>query len=95
MSVFERDEALAKVGKEVEVHDYIDPEDSDSGMIFSKEVPAGTTGRVIHANLQCRFAHPEYEPADHYEVVIEWDLPGRPADRLDKSAYQLFITELT
>jgi hypothetical protein len=95
MPVFERDEAMSKIGKEIEVRDWVDPEDSDAGMCFSKDVPAGTTGRVIHANLQYRFSDPKFEPGDHYEVVIEWDLPGRPADNVDKSAYQLFITELT
>jgi hypothetical protein len=90
---FTREEALAKVGIRVELHDDID-ESGEGGMYFSDKVPAGTTGTVIHANLDHRFSHPEYEPSDLYEVVIEWNLPGCPIDSFDDQAYKLFITEL-
>ena len=64
---FDRDEALAKIGKRVQLHDAAD---DDLRTSFSKNVPAGTVGRVIHANLYHRFTHPEYEPIDFYHVVI-------------------------
>ena len=57
-------------------------------------VPAGTIGQVIHANLDCRFTHEEYEPADLYTVVIEWDSLNRRIDMFDASDYERFITEL-
>jgi len=61
---------------------------------FSKDVPAGTIGQVIHANLFHRFTHPEYEPVDFYDVVIEWDSLDRRISMFDESDYKLFITEL-
>ena len=88
---FDKDEALAKVGRRVQLHDYAEDSFSTS---FSKDVPAGTTGQVIHANLVYRFTHEEYEPADLYEVVIEWDALNRRIDMFDESDYQRFITEL-
>ena len=63
-------------------------------MSFSKDVPAGTIGRVIYANLVYRFTYPEYEPADLYEVVIEWDSLDRRTDMVDDSDCELFLTEL-
>jgi hypothetical protein len=42
---------------------------------------------VIHANLVYRFTHEEYEPADLYEVVIEWDSLNRRIYMFDESAY--------
>jgi hypothetical protein len=89
--LFERDEVLAKIGKRVQIHDY---EEDDFSTSFKEAVPAGTTGRIIHANLMCRFKNPEYEPADVYEVVIEWDALDRRIDMFDPSAYERFITEL-
>ena len=88
---FERDEVLAKVGRRVQIHDY---EEDDFSTSFKEAVPAGTTGHVIHANLDYRFTHPEYEPADFYHVVIEWDALDRRIDVFDESDYKLFITEL-
>jgi hypothetical protein len=49
---------------------------------------------VIHANLVHRFTHKEYEPADVYEYVIEWDALSRRIDLFDASDYERFITEL-
>ena len=86
-----RDEAFAKIGKGVQLHDY---EEDDFRTSFSEQVPAGTTGQVIHANLVCRFTHEEYEPADVYEYVIEWDALDRRIDMFDASDYERFITEL-
>jgi hypothetical protein len=60
----------------------------------SQDVPAGTTGQVIHANLVYRFRHEESEPADVYELVIEWDSLNRRIDMFDPSDYERFITEL-
>ena len=88
---FDRDEALAKNGKRVQLHDY---EEENFRTSFKEAVPAGTTGQVIHTNLVCRFTHPEYEPADVYEYVIEWDSLDRRIDMFDERAYSLFITEL-
>jgi hypothetical protein len=90
---FERDEVLAKVGRRVQIHDYVDA-DGQGGMYFSKDIPDGTTGQVIHANLVYRFTYEEYEPADVYEVVIEWDSLNRRIDMFDASDYERFITEL-
>ncbi len=88
---FDRDEAFAKIGKRVQLHDF---EDDSIRTSFSDAVPAGTTGRVIHANLDCRFTNPKYEPADLYEVVIEWDSLDRRIDMFDAGDYERFITEL-
>jgi hypothetical protein len=49
---------------------------------------------VIHANLVYRFKHEDYEPADIYELVIEWDSLNRRIDMFDESDYQRFIAEL-
>ena len=87
----ERDEAFAKIGKRVQMHDY---EEENFRTSFKEAVPAGTTGRVIHANLVCRFTHPEHAPADVYEYVIEWDSLGRRIDMFDPSDYERFMTEL-
>ena len=90
----ERDEVLANIGTRVQLHDY---EEDDFSTSFKEAVPAGTTGRVIHANLMCRFTafiDPGDEPADVYEVVIAWDALDRRIDMLDPSAYERFITEL-
>ena len=38
------------------------------------DVPEGTTGRVVEAD--------EIEPGG-YELVVEWDLPGRPKRQHD------------
>ena len=75
----------------VQLHDYAEENFRAS---FKEAVPAGTTGRVIHANLLCRFTHPEYEPADVYEYVIEWDALNRRIDMFDPSDYERFIAEL-
>ena len=88
---FERDEVLAKIGKRVQLHDY---EEENFRTSFKETVPAGTTGRVIHANLICRFTHEEYEPADLYELVIEWDSLNQKINMFDPSDYERFITEL-
>jgi hypothetical protein len=88
---FERNEVLAKIGKRVQIHDDMG---THGRMDFSKDIPAGTTGQVIHANLVHRFTHPEYDPADVYEVVIEWDALDRRIAMFDETAYGLFITEL-
>jgi hypothetical protein len=88
---FERDQVLAKIGKRVQIHDYVD---ETGGMYFSKDIPDGTMGKVMHANLAHRFIHEEYEPADIYELVIEWDSLNRRVDMFDESAYRWFITEL-
>jgi hypothetical protein len=88
---FDRDEALAKIGKRVQLHDY---EEDNFRTSFSEHVSAGTRGLVIHANLVCRFTHPEHDPADVYEYVIEWDSLNRRIDMFDPSDYERFITEL-
>lgn len=88
---FDRDEALAKIGRRVQLHDYAEENFRTS---FKEAVPAGTTGQVIHANLICRFTHEEYEPADVYELVIEWDSLNRRIDMFDPSDYERFISEL-
>jgi hypothetical protein len=59
-----REEALAKVGTRICVSEP-----------FYKDVLPGTTDTVIHANIACRFANPEYGYADLYELVVAWDLP--------------------
>jgi hypothetical protein len=48
---FERDEVLAKIGKRVHIRDYVDA-DGQGGMYFSKDVPDGTTGQVIHGSIR-------------------------------------------
>ncbi len=88
---FDRDEAFAKVGKRLQLHDY---EEDNFRTSFKEAVPAGTTGQVIHANLVHRFTHEEYEPADVYEYVVEWDSLDRRIDMFDASDYERFITEL-
>ena len=88
---FDRDEALAKIGKRVQLHDY---EEEHFRTSFKEAVPAGTIGQVIHANLDYRFTHPEYEPADLYKVVVEWDALDRRIDMVDASDYERFIIEL-
>ena len=88
---FDRDEVVAKIGKRVQLHNY---EEENFRTSFKEAVPAGTTGQVIHANLDCRFTNPEYEPADLYKVVIEWDSLDRRIDMFDPSDYERFITEL-
>ena len=87
----ERDDVLAKIGTRVQIHDYAEDNFRTS---FKEAVPAGTTGPVIHANLVHRFTHEEYEPADMYEYVIEWDSLNRRIDLFDASDYERFITEL-
>ena len=89
----ERDEVLANFGKRVQLHEYVDA-DGQGGMYFSKDVPDGTPGQVIHVNLVYHFLQDEYEPADGYEYVIEWDSLNRRIDMFDESAYRWFITEL-
>jgi hypothetical protein len=59
-----REEALKKIGKRIQVNEP-----------FYEDVPPGTTGTVIHANLVYRFANPDYGYADLYELVVAWDLP--------------------
>ena len=90
MSV-DRDEAFAKIGKRVQLRDY---EEENFRTSFKEAVPAGTTGQVNHANLVHHFTHEEYEPADMYEYVIEWDALDRRIDLFDPSDYERFITEL-
>ena len=41
-----------------------------------------------------RFTHEEYEPADMYEYVVEWDSLNRRIDLFDASDYERFITEI-
>ena len=72
--LFDRDDVLAKIGKRVQLHDF---EDDSIRTSFSEDLPAGTVGQVIHANLVHRFTHEEYEPADVYELVIEWQSLNR------------------
>ena len=88
---FDRDEVVAKIGKRVQLHNY---EEENFRTSFKEAVPAGTTGQVIHANLVYRFTHEEYESADMYEYVIEWDSLNRRIDLFDASDYERFITEL-
>jgi hypothetical protein len=88
---FKRDEAFAKIGTRVQLHD---SEEDNFRTSFAEAVPAGTIGQVMHANLDCRFTHEEYEPADLYEVVIEWGSLNRRIDMFDASDYERFITEL-
>ena len=88
---FDQDEAFAKIGTRVQLHDY---EVENFRTSFKEAVPAGTVGQVIHANLVCRFTHEEYEPADLYELVIEWNSLTRRIDMFDASDYERFITEL-
>ena len=88
---FETNEAFANIGKRVQLRDY---EEENFRTSFKETVPPGTTGQVIHANLVCRFTHPEYEPADVYEYVVEWDSLDRRIDMFDASDYERFITEL-
>ena len=52
---FDRDEALAKIGRRVQLHDF---EDDNMHTSFSEDVPAGTTGQVLHANLVRRCFKP-------------------------------------
>jgi hypothetical protein len=47
-----------------------------------------------YKNLQPVNPEGAYEPVDVYDVVIEWDLPDRRIKALDKSAYEMCITEL-
>jgi hypothetical protein len=89
--LFDRDEAFAKIGKRVQLRDY---EEENFRTSFKEAVPAGTTGQVIHANLVYRFIHEEYEPADLYRIVIEWESLDRRIDMFDASDYERFITEL-
>ena len=83
-----RDEAFAKIGTRVQLHDY---EEENFRTSFKEGIPAGTTGRVIHANLLCRFTHPEYKPTDVYEYVIEWDSLARRIDLFDASDYEPMV----
>ena len=87
----ERDEVLANIGTRVQLHDY---EEDDFSTSFKEAVPAGTTGQVNHANLVHHFTHEEYEPADMYEYVIEWNSLNRRIDLFDASDYERFITEI-
>jgi hypothetical protein len=88
---FDQDEAFAKIGTRVQLRDY---EAENFRTSFKAAVPAGTTGQVIHANLVYCFTHEEYEPADVYEFVIEWDSLNRRIDMVDASDYERFITEV-
>jgi hypothetical protein len=51
---FSREEALAKVGQRVAMHDDLD-DAGNVGMIFSSEIPARTRGCVLTVNLAHRF----------------------------------------
>jgi hypothetical protein len=90
-----RAEALAKVGKRVAVHDLVDGA-GKSWACYAKALPAGTTGRVIHAHPVPRGLAAEggSAPGDTYEVVIAWEVADRRRDTCDKSDYELFLTEL-
>jgi hypothetical protein len=68
-----REEALAKVGTRICVSEPV-----------YKDVPTGTTGTVIHANLTYRFANPDYGYADVYQLIVAWDLPLLPITTMDK-----------
>jgi hypothetical protein len=68
-----REEALGKVGTRIRVNEP-----------FYEDVPPGTTGTVIHANLAYRFANPDYGYADLYELVVAWDLPLCPITTMDE-----------
>jgi hypothetical protein len=68
---FERDEALAKVGKRVQLHDF---EDDSLRTSFSEDVPAGTTdpyltppnrpfASTIREAVEARI--PWYHPEEH------------------------------
>jgi hypothetical protein len=89
--LFDRDEAFAKISTRVQLRDY---EAENFRTSFKAAVPAGTTGQVIHANLVHRFTHEEYESADMYEYVVEWDSLNRRIDLFDASDYERFITEI-
>ena len=92
---FSREEALAKVGQQVAMHDDLD-DAGNVGMIFSSEIPARTRGCVLTVNLAHRFFNPDgkCEPGDIiYEVVIEWSALNYRSDLFGKTEYELFITE--
>jgi hypothetical protein len=93
MMTFSRDEAMSKVGVPVEIHHYLT--EDGGGAVFSGSIPEGTRGKVVHANLSCRLSDSNYDHADFYEVVIEWDMPGRPISMIDKGDYEMFITDIT
>jgi len=90
-----RAEALVKVDQRVALHDLVDGA-GKSWACFSKALPAGTTGRVIHAHPVPRGLAAEggSAPSDASEVVIAWEVADRRRDTCDQSAYELFITEL-
>jgi hypothetical protein len=92
---FTREEALAKVGKQVAMHDDVD-DIRNVRMVFSSEIPTGTPGRVLTANMVHRFIDPdgECEPGNIYVVVIEWSALNHRIDHFGKTEYELFITEL-
>jgi hypothetical protein len=71
-----REEALEEVGTRIRVNEPV-----------YNDVPPGTTGTVIHANLVYRFANPDYGYADLYELVVAWDLPLSPITTMDETEY--------
>lgn len=77
-----REEALEKVGKRLQLHE----------PLYS-DIPVGTTGTVIHANLVHRFADPDYGYADVYELVVAWDLPLSPIMTMDESECMALYAE--
>jgi len=68
-----REETLAKVGTRMHINEPV-----------YKDVPLGTTGTIMHANLVYRFANPEYGYADLYELVVAWDLSLCPITTMDE-----------
>ena len=77
-----REEALEKVGTRIQLNEPL-----------YDDVPVGTTGTVIHANLVHRFADPDYGYADVYELVVAWDLPLCPMTTMDESECMALYAE--
>jgi hypothetical protein len=69
-----REAALAKVGTRLQLNEPL-----------YGDIPVGTTGTVIHANLVYRFADPVYGYTDVYELVVAWDLPLCPITTMDET----------
>jgi hypothetical protein len=72
----DREEALAHVGKRMQTTKRL-----------YRDVPAGTTGTVVHANLAHRFCDPDYGHTDLYELVVAWDLPLPIVTTMDEAEY--------
>ena len=71
-----REEALEKIGQRIQLTEPL-----------YRDVPAGTTGTVIHANLIHRFTDLDYGYADLYNLIVAWDLPSWPIMTIDETEY--------